>query len=69
MKRVKEKIIKLLQDERELFTAEIAKKLKISSTTASRYLAILEAEGKIISSVKTPYKYWGIKNKNSGDKK
>jgi len=62
MENVKEKILEVLQNYEEMFTSEIAKKLKISTTTASKYLGILEAEGKVECHVRTPYKYWRIKN-------
>jgi len=71
MEKVKEKILELLQNCEEMFTSEIAKKLKISTTTASKYLGILEAEGKIECHTVTPYKYWRIKKdnkRNRGDK-
>ena len=51
-------ILKLLEGGREMFTFEIAKSLGLSPPTASKYLEILKAEGKIISYDRLPYKYW-----------
>lgn len=60
--------MQLLQDGTDRFTAEIAKNLEISSTTASKYLSIMEAEGKIECYQKTPYKYWKVKKEgNKGE--
>ncbi len=61
MSKIKDKIMQLLQDGTDRFTAEIAQNLGISSTTASKYLGILEAEGRIECYQKTPYKYWKVK--------
>ena len=69
MSEIKDKIMQVLQDGTDRFTAEIAKNLKISSTTASKYLSILEAEGKIVCYQKTPYKYWKVKEKGKKVKK
>jgi len=45
---VKDRIIKLLEINREGLTiTETSKKLKIHYITASKYLAVLEAEGRI----------------------
>lgn len=58
MSEIKRNILGLLQGGDTLFTAEIAKTLKISSATASKYLAVLEAEGKVKKERRTPYVYW-----------
>jgi Mn-dependent DtxR family transcriptional regulator len=58
MSDIKGNILELLQGGGTLFTAEIAKTLKISSATASKYLGILEAEGKVKKERRTPYIYW-----------
>jgi len=63
---VKDKIVKLLQERGEMFTGEIGKALNISSATVSKYLGILEAEGKVSKSKKTPYVYWRIKDNSNG---
>jgi len=54
----KRKLLNLLQTEQEMFTAEIAKSLGLSSATASKYLQILKAEGKVTSYEKIPYVFW-----------
>ena len=58
MSEIKRNILNLLEGGHTMFTAEIAKALKISPATASKYLEILEAEGKIKKERKTPYVYW-----------
>lgn len=46
---IKNKIFKLLQNRREGLTiTDITKLLRIHYSTSSKYLAVLEAEGKII---------------------
>ena len=54
----KHSILNLLQTEPEMFTAEIAKSLGLSPPTASKYLEILRAEGKVTNYKRTPYIYW-----------
>ena len=54
----KHSILNLLQTEPEMFTAEIAKSLGLSPPTASKYLEILRAEGKVTNYKRTPYVYW-----------
>lgn len=62
----KDEIIKLLQERGEMFTSEIGRTLNISPATISKYLGILEAEGKVRKSKKTPYVYWCIKDNSNG---
>lgn len=64
---IEDKILELLRKNKEqgkddLYTTEIAKQLAIASSTATKYLAILEAKGKVICKEKKPYKYWKIKD-------
>lgn len=58
MSEIKRNILDLLQGRDSMFTAEIARTLKISAATASKYLEILEAEGKVKKERRTPYMYW-----------
>ena len=51
-------ILRLLQNGHDMFTAEIANTLGLSPPTASKYLQILKAEGKVKSYERTPYIYW-----------
>ena len=67
MNETEDDIIKLLQKRGEMFTAEIAKGLNISSTTASKYLGILEAKGKVEQYKKTPYIFWKVIYKGEND--
>jgi len=63
---IKDKIIQLLKKERrEMFTKEIADNLfpKMSPATTSKYLGILDAEGKVTKSdERKPYTYWHLKD-------
>jgi Mn-dependent DtxR family transcriptional regulator len=61
MEEIKKEIIDFLKNKKELCISEIAAFLKKSNSTISKYLSILEAEGKVISLKKTPYKYWKLK--------
>ena len=54
----KHKILNLLQDGHEMFTAEIAKSVGLSSATTSKYLQILKAEHKVTNYHRAPYVYW-----------
>ena len=58
MQEKKRKILDLLRDGHEMFTAEIAKGVGLSSATASKYLQILKAEHKVTDYHRTPYVYW-----------
>jgi len=58
---IKEEIIKVLRRRKELYTKSIAKEVGVSVTTASKYLSILKAEGKVKSRYQKPYIYWEIK--------
>ncbi len=62
----KRNILDLLQTEHEMFTAEIAKRVGLSPSTASKYLEILKAEGKVINYRRTPYVFWkkAVGNRN-----
>lgn len=60
---IKDNIIQLLKERREMFTKEIAKNLKMSPATTSKYLEILRAEGKVIKSdERKPYVNWCLKD-------
>ena len=59
----KDKIIQLLKQQGKMFIKDIAKKLTISSATVSKYLGILNAEGKVSKSEQRPYIYWQLKDK------
>lgn len=58
MEEKKLRILKLLQDGHEMFTADIAKSVGLSSATTSKYLEILKAERKVTNYRRTPYVYW-----------
>jgi len=49
MSEVKERILKLLKDvyPKDLHIKEVAKRLNVSRDTAAKYIAVLEAEGKV----------------------
>lgn len=64
---VKEEILRILREREEVYTKELAKILSKSPTTVSKYLVILEAEGRVKRRVQKPYTYWSIKNKNEGE--
>ena len=59
----KDKIIQLLKQQGKMFIKDIAKKLTISSATVSKYLGILNAEGKVSKSEQRPYTFWQLKDK------
>jgi len=61
---IKDKIIQLLKKERrEMFTKEIAQKLKMALPTISKYLGILHAEGEVKKfDERKPYTYWRLKD-------
>lgn len=60
----RDKIIQLLKKERrEMFTKEIAQKLRMALPTISKYLGILHAEGEVTKSdERKPYIYWRLKD-------
>ena len=57
------KITEVLKNNGELFTKQVAKKAKLSVNTASKYLSILEGEGKVIKRTQKPFKFWSLKEK------
>ena len=65
MQEEKRNILNLLQDGHEMFTAEIAKRVGLSSATTSKYLEILKAERKVTNHKKTPYIYWKKVGRNT----
>jgi DNA-binding IclR family transcriptional regulator len=54
----KSSILKALAQGREMFTLEVANRAGMSSATASKYLEVLKAEGKVTSHRQTPFTYW-----------
>jgi predicted ArsR family transcriptional regulator len=61
---MKKRIIEVLQRKGEMFTSEIAKELRISPTTASKYLCVLEAKDIVEKDEKKkPYIHWRLKSK------
>ena len=54
----KDNILNLLQTNREMFTAEIARSLGLSPATTAKYLKILKAEGRVTNCARKPYIYW-----------
>ena len=58
MQEKKRRILNLLEDGHEMFTAEIARRVGLSSATTSKYLEILKAELKVTNYKRTPYVYW-----------
>ena len=60
---IKAKITKLLKTRDKMFTKDIAKELTTSPATISKYLGILNAEGKVSKSEQRPYIYWQLKDK------
>jgi len=58
----KEEILKVLKESNQpLFTGEIAKKVEHTRKTTTRYLLILEEEGKIIKNKTLTKTYWNYK--------
>ena len=66
--KIKSDILKLLRSRGEMHIKAIAEKLKISSTTISKYLAILEAEGEVLKAEKRPYILWRMQDNDSKTK-
>ena len=65
---IKEKILKLLVErDYGLTIEEISNALKISRSTASKYLAVMEAEGKIQMRMVGKAKLHYLKNKSLGE--
>ena len=60
---IKDKIIQLLKQQGKMFIKDIAGKLTTSPSTISKYLGILNAEGKVSKSEQRPYIYWQLKDK------
>jgi predicted transcriptional regulator len=61
MEDIKKAIIDILTEKGGLCISEIATYISRGKNTISKYLLILEAEGKVTSMIKTPYKYWKLK--------
>ena len=60
---IKNNIIQLLKERGEMFSKDIAKNIKVSPATTSKYLEILLAEGKLIKSdERKPYINWRLKD-------
>ena len=61
MPKEQERILNLLSGEGYLTTSEVAEHLKISRTTAIKYLEILKAKGKVDFKKAGPSKLWFLK--------
>lgn len=57
---IKNNIIYLFSMNEQLCISEIASTLKRGKSTVSKYLSILEAEGRVKSIKKTPFIFWYI---------
>jgi Mn-dependent DtxR family transcriptional regulator len=60
MEDIKNDIINLLSTSEQLCISEIASTLKKGKNTVSKYLSILEAEGRVKSIKKKPYIFWNL---------
>ena len=60
---IKDKITQLLKKRGKMFIKDIAGELTISPATISKYLGILNAEGKVSKFEQRPYIYWQPKDK------
>jgi len=66
MSEIRDKIIQLLREHDEMCTKDVAKGLKLSPSTTSKYLEIFRAEGLLIKSDnRKPYIYWRLKDSNN----
>jgi DNA-binding transcriptional ArsR family regulator len=45
----------------EMSTKQVAKLAKMSPSVASKYLGLLEKDGKVTSREQKPYKFWKLK--------
>lgn len=59
------RILEILAKRGELNIKKIAKLAKMSSSTAAKYLMILEKAGKVTLREEKPYKEWRIVSKNA----
>jgi len=60
---IKDRITQLLKKRGKMFIKDIARELTASPATISKYLGILNAEGKVSKSEQRPYIYWQLKHK------
>ncbi|MCJ7635562.1 ArsR family transcriptional regulator [Candidatus Bathyarchaeota archaeon] len=60
---IKDKITRLLKKRGKMFIKDIARELTTSPATISKYLGILNAEGKVSKSEQRPYIYWQLRDK------
>lgn len=60
-----EKILKVLgqYEGKELYIKEVARLAKLSPSTATKYLGLLEKDGKVVLREQKPFKFWKIKVK------
>ena len=66
---IKNKIIRVLCKNGEMYIGQIAKKAKLARATVSRYIQILEAEGVVERREQKPYIYFKIKEGDVCEKK
>lgn len=60
---LKDAILNYLREHGECTIGEIAKGIKASRSTTSKYLKVLEAEGRVERKEKLPYVYYLIRRK------
>ena len=58
--KIKENILKTFENNKELYTKEIANIIGVTPATVSKYLAILYSEKKIKKREQRPYIYWSL---------
>ncbi len=62
----KTKILNILSKDNVINIKDIAKKVGISPSTASKYLQVLKAEGKVDTKKQLPYTFWSLKKNHKG---
>lgn len=61
--KIKNDILVYLEKNKEKTISQIAEGVGVSRPTASKYLQILEAEGKVRKREQTPYIYYSLQHK------
>ncbi len=65
-KEQEQKIIKVLTKHNELYTKQVAELTGLSTNTVSKYLSVLEKEGRVKMRKQKPFKFWKLKPEEKG---
>jgi DeoR/GlpR family transcriptional regulator of sugar metabolism len=59
-----DRILEVLKKNGEVHTKKVAELSKMSASVASKYLGLLEKDGKVVLREQKPFRFWKLKEKS-----